>query len=244
MSPRRSLRASSGRADRGAQPIPKTTSPRSSGATRSLSSEEIEGSGKPQPRRTRSSQEDTKAETVGHHDDEEDEEGEEEVTRCICGNMEYPGMPVLAGEGTKSGPKSTSGSVQAVSPIILPEDAGGLFIQCDVCKVWQHGGCVGIMEEAMSPEEYFCEQCRKELHKIKTSINGYGLSISLQTTAYQRLLQSEVLPVSARTRLAIVPIISNTTCTRKLLKENQRGQSFSSECRASNRQATCHHEQP
>lgn len=138
-------------------------------------------------RRTRSSQEDTRTEVVGPPDDE-DEEGEDEVTRCICGNIDYPGKPVLAGEGTKSGLKSTSGSALVGSPTMLPEDAGGLFIQCDVCKVWQHGGCVGIMEEAMSPEEYFCEQCREGLHRIKTSTNGYGLSIGSWTIAYQRCL--------------------------------------------------------
>jgi hypothetical protein len=55
----------------------------------------------------------------------------------------------------------------------LAEDAGGLFIQCDICKVWQHGGCVGIMDEAASPEEYFCEECRKDLHKLMMSPKGY-----------------------------------------------------------------------
>ena len=77
-------------------------------------------------------------------------------------------MPVLTGSSKgslKSNGLGDSG--------VLQEDAGGLFIQCDVCKVWQHGGCVGIMDEAMSPEEYFCEQCRKDLHKIATSVTGY-----------------------------------------------------------------------
>lgn len=107
-------------------------------------------------------------------DDEGDEEGEEEITRCICGQLEYPGMPVPVGDT----PKVTSKIRGSVEPLVasapLPEDAGGLFIQCDVCKVWQHGGCVGIMEEAMSPEEYFCEQCRKDLHRITSTATGYG----------------------------------------------------------------------
>lgn len=80
-------------------------------------------------------------------------------------------MPVLTGDGARSGIKSTTLSGLGASSL-LAEDAGGLFIQCDVCKVWQHGGCVGIMEESKSPEEYFCEQCRKDLHKITTSANG------------------------------------------------------------------------
>jgi len=101
-------------------------------------------------------------------DEDYDEEGEEEVTRCICGNLEYPGMPVLP--GTSKGSNRNNGVGDSNAP---QEDTGGLFIQCDICKVWQHGGCVGIMDEAMSPEEYFCEQCRKDLHKITTSTIGY-----------------------------------------------------------------------
>ena len=103
-------------------------------------------------------------------DDEEEEEGEEEVTRCICGQGEYPGIPVEASDLAKPSAKSNG---DAISSITLPEDAGGLFIQCDVCKVWQHGGCVGIMDEAMSPEEYFCEECRSDLHKITLTANGW-----------------------------------------------------------------------
>lgn len=83
-------------------------------------------------------------------DDLDDDIAEEdEVTRCVCGYQEYPG---------------------------LPSDAGGLFIQCDICKVWQHGGCVGIMQEEASPDEYFCEECRKDLHKVTTSPKGQKYS--------------------------------------------------------------------
>lgn len=97
-------------------------------------------------------------------DDENDEEVEEEVTRCICGNQEYPGLPDVDTAKTVSKDES--------DPASLAEDTTGWFIQCDICKVWQHGGCVGIMDEATSPEEYFCEQCRKDLHKITTTANG------------------------------------------------------------------------
>lgn len=142
-------------------------SPRTSVAPPSLSSEEVEGSAKPHSRRTRS-QDDAKGELVEPPEEEYDEEGEEEVTRCICGNLEYPGMPVLPGASKGNGRNNGAGDLHAPQ-----EDTGGLFIQCDICKVWQHGGCVGIMDEAMSPEEYFCEQCRKDLHKVTTSGIGY-----------------------------------------------------------------------
>lgn len=94
-------------------------------------------------------------------DDEEEAGDEEEITRCVCGHQDYPGPP--------SDPKSPP--LGGLDP--QNDEAGGLFIQCDVCKVWQHGGCVGIMEEKDSPEEYFCEECKRELHKIMTDHKGY-----------------------------------------------------------------------
>ena len=160
--------SSSGRPDRSARSHQKASSPRSSVAPRSPSSEEAEGSAKLSSRRTRS-QDDAKTEVVKRIEDEGDEEDEEEVTRCICGNLEYPGLPVLP-SGSKGGNR-TNGTGDSAGA--LQEDAGGLFIQCDICKVWQHGGCVGIMDEAMCPDEYFCEQCRKNLHRVTTSVTGY-----------------------------------------------------------------------
>ena len=199
MSPRRSSRArttqpqqtapakansstsstSSGRADRGVRSHHKLLSPRSSAAPRSRSSEEVDDAAKLQIRRTRSSQEDAKGDVKLLPDDEEDEEGEEEVTRCICGNQEYPGMPVPVGDTPKVNSKSNGPLDPSVVSAPLPEDAGGLFIQCDVCKVWQHGGCVGIMDEAMSPEEYFCEECRDDLHKLTSTANGWVQLLTL-----------------------------------------------------------------
>jgi hypothetical protein len=86
---------------------------------------------------------------------------EDEVTRCVCGYLEYPGLPSDAA-------KTGLADVEAQG-----DDLSGLFIQCDICKVWQHGGCVGIMSEEASPDEYFCEECRKDLHKVTASPKGY-----------------------------------------------------------------------
>ena len=155
---------SSCRPDRNARSHQKILSPRSSAAARSPSADDLEDAGKPPTRKTRSTQEDQKDELMITMDDEIDEEGEEEVTRCICGNQEYPGLPLASPDySKKSDPNSST----------LSEDSTGWFIQCDSCKVWQHGGCVGIMDEATSPDEYYCEQCRKDLHKIMTNANGY-----------------------------------------------------------------------
>ena len=68
-------------------------------------------------------------------------ETEDEITRCICGYQEYQ------------------------SPDDDQTENDGLFIQCDGCKVWQHGFCVGIMDSESTPEEYFCEKCKPELHR-------------------------------------------------------------------------------
>ena len=184
MSPRRSSRArttqptpsaqqhtesssssiSSGRVDRSVRPQSKPPSLRSSAAARSQSSEDPEAPATQQLRRTRSSQDDTKDEELTGIDDENDEDIEEEVTRCICGNQEYPGLPDTDPTTTVSKDES--------DPASFPEDTTGWFIQCDICKVWQHGGCVGIMDEVTSPEEYFCERCRKDLHKITITATG------------------------------------------------------------------------
>ena len=102
--------------------------------------------------------------TAIDNENDEDIEEEEEVTRCICGNQEYPGLPDV--DPAKSLSKDES------DPASFAEDTTGWFIQCDICKVWQHGGCVGIMDEVTSPEEYFCERCRKDLHKITITANG------------------------------------------------------------------------
>ncbi|MCJ1307999.1 hypothetical protein MMC25_001649 [Agyrium rufum] len=200
MSPRRSIRArtsqptssaiqhttsstssisSSGRAERAtrsnhkALPSPQRSNPRSQ------SLDDPDESIKPPPRRTRSGHEDlppTTAPATAAIIDEDDEEGDDSVTRCICGQAEYPGLPVMptAVQGSKSGLKG-AGETPGI-PHALPTEIGAMFIQCDTCSVWQHGGCVGILDEEMSPEEYFCEQCRKDLHKLANTATGQKYS--------------------------------------------------------------------
>ncbi|KAL7948176.1 hypothetical protein V8C42DRAFT_313699 [Trichoderma barbatum] len=90
---------------------------------------------------------------------------EDEAVRCICGCEDYPGRPPVDGS-----------DAHFLASIELSEDVTGFFVQCDICKVWQHGACVGIFSAESSPEEYFCEQCRKDLHKIQTANNGQKYS--------------------------------------------------------------------
>lgn len=98
-------------------------------------------------------------------------EEDDEAVRCICGFEEYPGPPQIVEEDSKTGIKEGM-EEPIITSADVTEDLAGFFLQCDMCKVWQHGGCVGIMNEDTSPDEYFCEECRKDLHKIFAASNG------------------------------------------------------------------------
>ncbi|KAI9664286.1 MAG: hypothetical protein M1829_005841 [Trizodia sp. TS-e1964] len=183
---------SSMRADRAARSAPlKTTSPLkiSRSASPTEDGEAAAGhtnSEPPQTRRRKRVREDDEADRrpdsarpkIDEEDDGTDEDDDEE-TRCVCGQQDYPGPPAIIKEA--SPPELDPSTKQAESDDPKHSDAaleapaeadGALFIQCDVCKVWQHGGCVGIMSTALSPDEYFCEQCRKDLHRIFPAANG------------------------------------------------------------------------
>lgn len=39
------------------------------------------------------------------------------------------------------------------------------MIQCDTCKAWQHGICMGLeTEDQLHDDDYHCEKCRPEMH--------------------------------------------------------------------------------
>jgi hypothetical protein len=105
-----------------------------------------------------------------------DEDEEEEITRCLCAQQDYPGLPPSRREALLLGRSAVKPEGEQPPPDssdLLSDEIGSMFIQCDSCKVWQHGGCVGIMDEETSPDEYFCEECRKDLHTIRGEPNGY-----------------------------------------------------------------------
>lgn len=154
---------SSNRHDRSALSTQKH-SPRDSAAPRSHSSESRDPSSKPPPRRTRSNQDDTRSEAIAPAGHVEEEEGENDVTRCVCGREVYPGSP-FAKERAKER------SVSKGRDSTLGPDC--VFIQCDQCKVWQHGPCVGMPDDSDADSvEYFCDQCRPELHKVSKNSSG------------------------------------------------------------------------
>ncbi|KAG8625103.1 hypothetical protein KVT40_006854 [Elsinoe batatas] len=102
-----------------------------------------------------------------------EEDGSDEKTRCTCGQQDYPGPPST--DEYKS----------------LSEESGSLFIQCDRCKVWQHGGCVGIMNDDQAPDEYFCEQCEKKDHRLHTDQKGQKYSMYLPVVKIHQMSRKE-----------------------------------------------------
>lgn len=45
-----------------------------------------------------------------------------------------------------------------------PEVAGEFMAQCEMCKAWQHGQCMGFENIEALPQHYYCEQCRPDLY--------------------------------------------------------------------------------
>lgn len=167
------------RSARGAQPPSKSAAPPSNSSSSSLSNARLErnirasnGNAKSATPHSLSSEETSEPPRRSQRSTAAKDDGleksidnaedvnvdEEEVTRCLCGNQEYPGPPLS---------EAFSGDEAQT------EDAGGLFIQCDGCGVWQHGGCVGIVDEGQSPDKYYCESCEPKLHEQHTDSRGY-----------------------------------------------------------------------
>ncbi|KAK6362310.1 hypothetical protein TWF730_006006 [Orbilia blumenaviensis] len=44
------------------------------------------------------------------------------------------------------------------------DEGGRQMISCDQCEVWQHSSCMQIPTKK-TPDHYYCEQCKPELHK-------------------------------------------------------------------------------
>lgn len=68
------------------------------------------------------------------------------------------------------------GETRCICGDLDPPDELGLFIQCEQCGVWQHGYCVGITNDD-TPDKYWCEQCRPDLHRLYVTDLGENRSI-------------------------------------------------------------------
>ncbi|BFZ56673.1 Transcription factor bye1 [Savitreella phatthalungensis] len=81
------------------------------------------------------------------------------------------------------------------------EDDDKTFIQCDKCQVWQHAPCVGLSDDAI-PEQYFCEQCRPDLHKKLLRRLLGGKSVKSRKPAQQSIRK--------RKRTSLGPVASTS----------------------------------
>ena len=168
-----------------------------------------------QPRRSRrNGGDDTSKESTQKKEEEEqvdvDEEGTEdlEVTRCICGQTEYPGpndtvRQMVSGQRTLPTPTQTPGGFILTIAALesLGDELGSFFVCCDKCSVWQHGGCVGLTNEATLPEEYYCEQCKPELHKLIKGSNGHVNSLPLRFLSANSLTDSNLHSIALSSKL-------------------------------------------
>jgi len=162
----------------------KTGSPQKSTPTASLSSEPLDeaitNTDDPhnRTRRTRTKDEDQDQTSVIASEIEmahgaDDLQEDDEAVRCICGQDDYPGPP--SADDLKEASKDGFDLDAIFPPLeVITEDLAGFYVQCDICKVWQHGACVGLINDDTLPEYYYCDECRKDLHKIFKSTNGYG----------------------------------------------------------------------
>ncbi|RPB05268.1 hypothetical protein L873DRAFT_1664154 [Choiromyces venosus 120613-1] len=140
------------------------------------------------------------AEVNGTGDEEIDGAGsqEDEVTRCICGHQEYQG-----GDDDQA-------------------DSDGLFIQCDQCHVWQHGFCVGITDNASTPENYYCERCKPELHKLGTSKSGMRTSLYLPVHSEPSSpINNKEIPHKRRTTMNSRDAEYDDAILKKVLEESK-----------------------
>lgn len=87
---------------------------------------------------------------------------DDEAVRCICGNDDYPGPPQYDADA-KHGFKDPI-EFQRIFGLEVTDDIAGNFVQCEECKSWQHSACVGFTTE--EDVEYWCEQCRPNLHRV------------------------------------------------------------------------------
>ncbi|KAK7985216.1 hypothetical protein PG988_002838 [Apiospora saccharicola] len=165
-----SASSASGRAERTTRAFTKNGSPQKSTGSGSLSSEPPEESTATtastddiapllRRRSTRVKDEDREKQPKGEHldmantsDDNEIQEDDEAV-RCVCGFEDYPGPPPLD-EDTKSHALKDSIDLEPIFSIDITEDLGGFFVQCDTCKVWEHGLCSKVLHIPSHPPTF------------------------------------------------------------------------------------------
>jgi PHD-finger len=63
------------------------------------------------------------------------------------------------------------------------------MVQCETCKVWQHGLCMGYEAEDQLPDDdYHCEQCRPDLHQDLIKLRSFTSTVDFTLPLYFRKL--------------------------------------------------------
>ncbi|CCL98685.1 uncharacterized protein FIBRA_00687 [Fibroporia radiculosa] len=81
------------------------------------------------------------------------------------GNSEIPQPDAPGQEGAVDGEEDDeeTGITRCICGDEEPESAE-FMAQCEMCKAWQHGQCMGFANIASLPQHYYCEQCRPDLY--------------------------------------------------------------------------------
>ncbi|KAH7037337.1 uncharacterized protein B0I36DRAFT_64633 [Microdochium trichocladiopsis] len=179
--------SNSSRTERSTRAFAKNGSPQKSTESASLSSEPPEDitheefSSRRRSTRARDEERDRhpKIELLDMAPASDDQQEDDEAVRCVCNHEDYPGPPPFEPE-SKHGLKDAV-DFERIFGVEITDEMAGNFVQCETCNSWQHSACVGFTTEESQPDdiEYFCEQCRKDLHRIFTSSTGQKYSIFL-----------------------------------------------------------------
>ncbi|OBZ70845.1 Threonine dehydratase, mitochondrial [Grifola frondosa] len=85
------------------------------------------------------------------------------LTVEIPGDENAPSVEVVGEDQADEVEEEEQGITRCICAISSNGGDDEFFAQCEICKAWQHGKCMGYPLAAAVPEHYFCEQCRPDL---------------------------------------------------------------------------------
>ncbi|KAJ1335923.1 PHD-finger [Microdochium nivale] len=213
--------SNSSRAERNTRAFAKNGSPQKSTESASLSSEPPEDAVSEEPstrrRSTRARDEERerhpKIELLDMAPASDDQQEDDEAVRCICNHDDYPGPPPFEAD-SKYG-LTDAPDFDRIFGVEITDEMAGNFVQCETCNSWQHSACVGFTTEESQPDdiEYFCEQCRKDLHRVFSSNSGQKYSIFLPVHRLSRAV-SQAISTANETAGSHSPKETNTRNSR------------------------------
>ena len=101
------------------------------------------------------------------------------------------------------------------------------MIQCETCNKWQHGICMGFDREEDCPDQYYCHECRPELHvdlwkcvapcPTSSTVNSHRLSYSTiraKTNTHRRESTSKKVPAPTTSHKSLEASVASSRSTR------------------------------